>query len=90
MDKTLKVMKTSFLLPKGGFLVGMGSVFNIAGNYFRYNSSESAEVADYKALCSDWSNVGSDIEVSMNKYSSNIEEKEKSTKEKSNKIHIYL
>lgn len=53
--------KSDFLLPKNDFLVGLGSVLNIAGSYFDYNYSKSAKEADRKALISDWVNVGDDF-----------------------------
>lgn len=57
-----KKFSTSFLLPKNDFFIGMGSVLNIGGNYFEYNTSKSEEEADKKALFSDWWNVGNDID----------------------------
>jgi len=53
--------RTDFLLPKNNFLVGMGSILNLAGSYFEYNYSRSEREADLKALTSDWDNVGEDI-----------------------------
>ncbi len=50
-----------YLFPKNSFLIGFGSVFNLAGNYFDYNYSTSSEKADRKALSSDWINVGNDL-----------------------------
>ncbi|HLS29392.1 MAG TPA: hypothetical protein VK021_00905 [Flavobacteriaceae bacterium] len=60
--------KTDFLLPKNDFLVGLGSVLNIKGNYFQYNYSESVVEADFKAIYSDWLNVGRDIKESKKKF----------------------
>ncbi len=42
----------------------MGSILNLAGNYFEYNYSKSDNEADLKALTSDWNNVGEDIKKS--------------------------
>ncbi len=53
--------KSNLLFPRTNFLVGMGSVFNISGNYFRFNYSKSSEEADLKALESDWGVIGEDI-----------------------------
>lgn len=60
-----KKFSTDFLLPKNNFFVGMGSVLNLAGNYFEYNTSSSEVEADKKALYSDWWNVGNDIDSIM-------------------------
>lgn len=49
------------MFPKTSFLIGAGSVLNIAGNYFDFNYSESDKQADYKAIASDWNAVGDDV-----------------------------
>lgn len=63
-----KISKTDFLLPKNNFLVGLGSILNIAGSYFDYNTSKTSEEADLKALISDWLNVGNDLKNSKRKF----------------------
>lgn len=55
--------KTDFLFPSPSFLNGMGSIFNIAGNYFEYNTSETDLQADLRALKSDWYTIGKDFEI---------------------------
>jgi len=59
---------TDFLLPKNNFWVGMGSVLNLAGDYFEYNYSKSEADADNRALHSDWYNVGEDIKEAKLKF----------------------
>lgn len=54
--------RTGFLFPNTNFWIGMGSILNIAGDYFTFNTSESGKEADYKALESDWAIIGQDIE----------------------------
>lgn len=54
-------ISTTILLPKKKFIVGLGSVFNIRGQYFDYNTSDSESEADSKALRSDWDMIGEDI-----------------------------
>ncbi len=54
--------KTGFLFPDTNFWIGMGSILNIAGDYFTFNTSESGQEADGKALESDWAIIGQDIE----------------------------
>ncbi|EIJ38523.1 hypothetical protein JoomaDRAFT_1508 [Galbibacter orientalis DSM 19592] len=63
MKKNIRY-RTDYLLPKNNFLVGMGSILNIAGSYFEYNYSKSDNEADLKSLTSDWDNVGQDIRKS--------------------------
>jgi hypothetical protein len=50
--------QSSRLYPKSRFITGMGSVFNVAGNYFDYNYSKSGIEADNKAIQKDWDVVG--------------------------------
>lgn len=52
---------TTFLLPKNDFFIGMGSVLNIRGSYFKYKTSKSENQADTKAIDSDWRMTGRDI-----------------------------
>lgn len=59
--KKIKRLKTDFLFPTPSFLIGMGSVFNIAGNYYKFNYSNSNKEADSKAIFSDWKIVGQDL-----------------------------
>nr|WP_322622984.1 hypothetical protein [uncultured Flavobacterium sp.] len=67
--KTPKVkLNTDFLFPKMSFVIGLGSVLNLAGNYFEFNTSKTAEEADFKALKSDWNNVGNDIRLSKEEF----------------------
>jgi hypothetical protein len=60
-----KKLRSDFLFPSTGYLVGMGSVINIFGKYYLFNYSHSEGEADTKALMSDWINVGKDIEESI-------------------------
>jgi len=62
-----KKHKTTFLLPKNDFWIGMGSVLNIAGSFFDYNASETPTEADAKAIYSDWYNTGEDLKDSTEK-----------------------
>ncbi|ELR72619.1 hypothetical protein C900_00998 [Fulvivirga imtechensis AK7] len=53
--------RSDFLFSKMNFLTGAGSVLNIAGNYYSFNSSKNEREADLKAIKSDWCSVGEDI-----------------------------
>lgn len=59
---------TDFLFSTSTFLSGAGTIFNIAGNYYEFNSSESEPEADERALNTDWHIVGQDIEDAINQY----------------------
>jgi hypothetical protein len=67
MEERNTHFRTAFLLPKNNFLVGMGSVLNIRGSYFKYSTSKSAQAADKKAIASDWGIVGQDIKSAARK-----------------------
>lgn len=56
---------TDHLFSRTNLFIGMGSIFNIAGNYFNFNTSLSNEEADQKAIESDWGVVGLDIEKAI-------------------------
>jgi hypothetical protein len=52
---------TDFLTAKSSLWTGMGTVMNLAGNYFIYNVSPTAADADRRAIASDWRRVAGDI-----------------------------
>jgi|Laugrespbdmm15sn_2_1035079.scaffolds.fasta_scaffold241259_1 hypothetical protein len=65
--KKLKYTST-FLLPKTSFWTGVSSILNISGgNTSLFNSADSGEEADLKALRSDWGVVGQDFEMALEK-----------------------
>lgn len=70
-------MRTDFLFPKTSFLTGLGSCFNIAGNYYSYNFSRTSQEADARAGRSDWAMVGMDIRESYLKFLRDYEKREK-------------
>jgi len=52
---------TDFLFSTPSFLSGAGTVINIAGNFYDFNSSISGFEADRKALDNDFRMIGQDI-----------------------------
>ena len=52
-------------LVANSFKIGLGSIFNLEGNYFDYNYASSDKEADFIALLNDWLVVGQDIENSI-------------------------
>lgn len=62
MNALKKKVYTDFLIPRMSFLIGMGSVFNIAGSYYKYNTSEAAKEADEKAISKDWQMIEQDFQ----------------------------
>jgi hypothetical protein len=66
--------RSDYLFAKPSFLIGMGSVFNIGGNYFSFNNSYNDSEADAKAMQSDWGVVGLDIESAVENLKRSIEQ----------------
>lgn len=62
--------KSDFLFSKMNFWTGAGSVLNVAGHYYDFNSSNSESEADSKALKADWASVGKDISEAYKKITS--------------------
>ncbi|MCL2390793.1 MAG: hypothetical protein FWD54_07235 [Endomicrobia bacterium] len=56
-----KKYRTDFLFNDNNFLIGMGSAFNLCGNFFDYNESEDGSKADAKAIENDWGVIGQDL-----------------------------
>ena len=71
--KKIQIFRSDFLFPDTDFITGMGSVLNIAGSYFEFDTSKSENIADQKALRSDWGVIGQDIREALSKYS-NLQE----------------
>ena len=60
-------LKTDFLTATSSFLIGMGSVCNLAGGYYSFNVATTPVEADRIALASDWGMTGRDLRVAMRK-----------------------
>ncbi len=58
-------LDTDFLTSTSTFVIGMGSVMNVGGNYFDHNSSSTPEEADQIALASDWAVVGQELRAAL-------------------------
>lgn len=58
---------SDFLFPKSSVITGMGTIINIWGNFYTFNSSQTPEEADKKALECDWGMVGKDIKDAAEK-----------------------
>jgi len=62
METIKRRVYTDFLVPTMSFITGMGSVFNLGGHYYEYNSSETGKEADERAITKDWERVGQDFQ----------------------------
>lgn len=50
------------------FKIGMGSAFNLGGNYFSELNRPFNPSIDAQSIYSDWAQVGNDIRVSTDKF----------------------
>lgn len=62
-SKTFRLFK---LLPC--FLLGVASVLDLGSTIHIYNEDKSSEIADYKALESDWEVTGADLYQALTLY----------------------
>lgn len=53
------------LFARPSFLEGMGRIFDLGSNSDNYNRSANPELADRRALESDWRMVGRDLRTAM-------------------------
>jgi hypothetical protein len=58
-------IQTDFLTADSSVITGMGSAYNLGGNFYGFNYSKTPAEADQKALLSDWIIVGQDIDNAM-------------------------
>lgn len=59
--------RTDFLFPKRNIFTGFSSIFSISGETVDFNTSNSGEEADFKAIRSDWEMVGKDFKEVLKK-----------------------
>ena len=62
-------VRTDFLLPASSFLTGYGSIINLSGRNYKYNTSENP---DQIALSLDWYMVGQDIQDTLKKIEAEV------------------
>ncbi len=63
----LKQYRTNRLFHRTSFIDGIGSIINVAGNYYDFNYTGSDEETDAKAIENDWGMIGDDIRKSIKK-----------------------
>lgn len=68
-----------FLFAQPSFLEGMARVLDLGNTLNVYNDSPTEKIADARAIFSDWSMVGQDIEqaISENREAEIVEKKSK-------------
>lgn len=58
-------IRTDNLFPERGFFTGISSVFSVFGGTANFNTSNTDEEADYKAIASDWAMIGEDFKNAL-------------------------
>jgi hypothetical protein len=56
------------LFSKPSFIKGLGRLWDFRGQLSHYNTSKTDELADIKALYSDWLAAGEDLRSGMHTY----------------------
>ena len=72
LEENMGEVKTDFLTPTSSTITGIGSAFNIPGNYYFYNNSKTPQEADYRAIKSDWKITGYDVWYAIKDIPNNI------------------
>lgn len=65
--------QTDFLFTNSNFLTGAATVFNLTGNFYDYNMSNTPQEADCKAIGNDFKMVGADLNIAMQVISEPVE-----------------
>ena len=59
---------TNFLFATPSFISGMGMAIDLGATMTQYNTSETPEEADARAIANDWLAVGNDMREALNTY----------------------
>jgi hypothetical protein len=62
--------RTDFLVASSSMLSGAGTVANLAGNFYEFNTAPLPEEADVAALRSDWGVTAQDVRVAVQEFRS--------------------
>ncbi len=60
------MFETDYLFARPSFVGGMASVFDLGATLQVYNDSPSTDIADARAIMSDWIVTGNDIRSAIN------------------------
>ena len=61
--------RTSRLINKNNFIIGMSSAFAISGNYFEFNFDLfNGAKEDEDAIRNDWNVIGEDIQLALEEF----------------------
>ncbi len=62
---SLYLFYTTRLCERSSYISGLASIFNIAGNYSRFNYSKTPEEADMRAIAADWEVTAEDLKKAI-------------------------
>ena len=65
-------LSSDFLFTNPTFVVGMGSVLNLKGNFFPFSYSSGPDEADIRALYSDFGVTGEDLHTALKSYEQQV------------------
>lgn len=65
---------TGYLFSTPSFISGAASAFDLFGNFFEYNTSDSETEADCKAIKNDFNVIGNDMRLAIKSFDA-IDEK---------------
>ncbi len=68
MIRTRKTQSRIYLFARPSFLTGIARILDPLGTLNEYNTSQEDQLADYRALRSDWSAVGDDLKTAVQQY----------------------
>lgn len=71
--KKQKIFSAGFLFSTPPFLSGAGTVMNLAGNFYEFDSSDFGFEADGKAIENDFLMIGQDFSNTIEKIKDEIE-----------------
>lgn len=63
---------TDILFSRTNMIIGAGSIFNLGGKYFEFNTCRSGREADSLALMNDWSVIGNDLRKTISQTSKKV------------------
>lgn len=58
--------QTDLLFARPSFISGMASVLDLGSTLVNFNAAPTPDIADARAVRSDWRSVGNDIRSAMN------------------------
>jgi hypothetical protein len=58
-------MNNYFLFARPNFFLGMARILDFGGSLNEYNTASTPQLADFRAIQSDWKAVGDEIKVAI-------------------------